>query len=88
MHTRLNWQLLCRVSFPLERKVQVGEHSQTLLKSPPLSCSPGVLQNLAVPGTPGVAETLGQAVIEQLTKVKLSILMMSGNSFLPGWTLH
>lgn len=80
MHAGLRWQLVCRVSFPLERKVLVGEPPKTLLKSPPLSCSPRVLQNLAVPGTPELAERLGHAVIEKLTKVNLSLITIPGNS--------
>lgn len=79
---------LCTVSFALERKIQLGEHPKTLLKSPPLNCSPRVLQNLAAPGTPGVVERLGQAVIEKLTEVNLSIQMIPGKSFPPGWTWH
>lgn len=81
MHARVSWQLLCRVGFPLERKVQGGEHPVTLLKSLPLSCHPRVLPDLAAPGTPGLAESLGRAVMEILTKVKLSIIMIPGNRF-------
>lgn len=65
-----------------ERSREENTLEETLLKSSPLSCSPRVLQNLAVP------ERLGQAVIEKLTKVNLSILMTPGNGFPHGWTSH
>ena len=52
-----------------------------LLKSPPLSCHPRVLRDLPALGTPGLAERLGRAVMEILTKAKLSIIMIPANSF-------
>ena len=81
MQTRVSWQLLCRVGFPLERRVQGGEQPATLLNSPRQSCHPRVLQDLAALGTPGLGERLGRAVTEILTEVKLSIIMIPGNSF-------
>lgn len=78
MHTRVRWQLLCRAGFPLERRVQGREHSVTLLKSAPLSCHPRVPQDLPALGTLGLAAGLGSVVMEMLTQVKLSVLMIPG----------
>ncbi len=81
MRSRVSRQLLCGAGFPLERRGLGGEQPAILLTFPSLSCHPRVPQDLAALGTAGLAARLGQAVMETLTKVKLSNTVIPGNSF-------